>query len=81
MLVLFQLFGYEVTQEKILNGVQKLLACACLTYFCHDKFKCHGLSSSVLPRSKKLAWASFPYEHGSKIHLHVYFIYQVLLHA
>ena len=28
MLVLFQLSGYEVTQEKILNGVQKLLACA-----------------------------------------------------
>ena len=28
MLVLFQLSRYEMTQEKILNGVQKLLACA-----------------------------------------------------
>jgi len=28
MLVLFQLSGYEVTQEKIHNDVQKLLACA-----------------------------------------------------
>jgi len=25
----------------------------CLTYFCHDIFKCHELSSSVLLKSKK----------------------------
>jgi len=30
-----------------------LLQYFCLTYFCHDIFKCHELSSSVLLKSKK----------------------------